>query len=444
LLTLGPYFGNSTFGVPVSFPGLNYSFVPSFFYSDRISPSLVSFDVDLNQSSLTLYFSEVVRVNSFSTSKSMVLSSSAGLYGLSYIVGFGFVDSQVSCSDSIRVVLSWLDVQNISQLPGLLRSQSSSFVKLVSGAIADMNGNLYSSPDAVPASSFVSDFTSPALSRFSVDFDKGILSLFFNKAINASTFVPGHLLAQAGPLSSYPSLPLLGCEFSTAYYIVYLNLNMAIINKLKSLSVFTSREQSYLCTSGPLVADTYGNAMPTIPCNEALDAISYGADVTRPNLTRFDISMNETNTIVTIYINEPFNTSTLEFSGILLTSLQNSSANFVNISVGNVTSYDDSGPITTAQFFLSESDTDRLKLQYICLVQSSCYLSIQNVFFKDLAGNEVTAAVLPVTGFIGDAIPPVLLEFELDMNLGYLVLSFSEPVNSLSLNSTLLELENAP
>ena len=70
-------------------------------------------------------------------------------------------------------------------------------------------------------------------------------------------------------------------------------------------------------------------------------------------------------------------------------------------------------------------------------------ITVEPSVIADMLRNPLTATTLGDPMFVEDEILPVLLSFDLDINNGVLRLTFSESVNSSSINSTQLTLQSS-
>ena len=76
--------------------------------------------------------------------------------------------------------------------------------------------------------------------------------------------------------------------------------------------------------------------------------------------------------------------------------------------------------------------------------ENNTFLSITSLAIRDFAGLNVNSGTSRVTNFTGDDSQPTLQGFNLDVGRGRLVLSFSEAVNTSSLDVTQIFLQSGP
>ena len=104
--------------------------------------------------------------------------------------------------------------------------------------------------------------------------------------------------------------------------------------------------------------------------------------------------------------------------------------------LGNLSEY-----CSYVRFALSAYDWGRVRA-----VKAGAYLALDSSAARDSASNALSSshAALAVATYVKDATAPTLVSYELDLDgAGSLVLNFSEPVDPLSLNVSLLQLRNS-
>ncbi|KAH8048828.1 hypothetical protein JL722_12293 [Aureococcus anophagefferens] len=160
------------------------------YVADETDPVLGSYDVDLQARTMTLHFDEPVRVASFNASclrlQESTLADEGQSYALfdSYAVGDSGADA-VSVLD-LDVEVGDDDYDAINDLSRLAKDIDSLRLVAAPCAAADAAGNpLTEIVDGTPLapSTFAADATAPELLRFSVDMDRGTLTLNFTETV---------------------------------------------------------------------------------------------------------------------------------------------------------------------------------------------------------------------------------------------------------------------
>ena len=132
---------------PVLLPNLIRT---SKFIPDSISPSLTSFTANLNDSLLTLHFSETVNTSSLVIHEITLLPMSSSIMtndSVQLTDTFPFPEGSFTPSEndiSLQIYLGSLDLNRIKQLINLFTSISDSYLSLSYISILDMSGNFIS------------------------------------------------------------------------------------------------------------------------------------------------------------------------------------------------------------------------------------------------------------------------------------------------------------
>ena len=165
-----------------------------------------------------------------------------------------------------------------------------------------------------------------------------------------------------------------------------------------------------------------------ISCNSLLTG-----DTTGPQLLSYSMDMISRNMILTF--DEDIETSSLDVSGITIQAtpgvITNTSLYYRLTSVQSVLV--DVANVITIE--LSNVDFNALQSRLgVATSRSNTFLTMDATTVTDRSARRnmaqpISAAnALPVSTFIADTFPPVLLHFSLDLNAGTMTLTFSEPV----------------
>ena len=266
----------------------------------------------------------------------------------------------------------------------------------------------------------------------------------FSESVRLSTFEPEQLTFQNDPSAPTTTYTLTGGTSTKPFEeIIILQLSVYDLNAIKAAPslLMTSINDTYLSATAQLIEDTTGNAMVPIRSTDGLQACSFAQDADRPYLTAFTLDLNA-NTIA-LRFNETVNASTLIPSAI--TFLDSPFNPTVNYSL-TAESYTTSAltPVVTVQ--LSRGDVTALKLLPLCTnaTGSDCFIVYSSELVVDLLGMSVVerneSDAVQAESIIADTTGPILTAFNIDLDNGTIVLSFSEPVivNASSVNFTRL------
>ena len=193
------------------------------------------------------------------------------------------------------------------------------------------------------------------------------------------------------------------------------------------------------------MADMNGNYITARPSSNALMVANIIEDVTEPQIVSFDLDMN--NGVLTIIFSETVDEDRLNTSRLWLQSEE-----FItNISV--VYQLQDQQSIewnlTIARITLLQSDLNAIKLlEDLAVSNDTVYLRFINTTVFDINNNALSplnnaTQGLAIDVFTPDTTQPELTAFSLDMNEGLLDLTFSEPVQSSSIDFTTITLQSS-
>ncbi|KAL5489594.1 hypothetical protein EMCRGX_G018704 [Ephydatia muelleri] len=426
MLGVTDVFGNPLIPVP--------ALVASGFVADMVAPRLLSFGLDMNLGTLTITFSETVNTSSLSASGITLQSSANTTIG-------PFVLSSTSFSPSpngtvVQVNISAVDLNALKQLTYLALNSSTVFLSLNPGTVLDMSGNpvvAIPASSALPASMYVRDMTRPQLVSFVLDRNVGVLTLTFSETVNATLINVTGLSLQSSSTSNLDSVPLTGGVASNiSSYIITITLLSSDLNLIKShAGLATSVNNTYITSTSLLVSDMFTNPLIPIITANALEAYLVVADRTSPTLKAYDLDMNAGT--ITFFFSESVNASTFDPTQLTLQNAQTATAYTTNY--------------TLTGFLQPVPDINNIKMMVAMTTsQNTTYLSLTSGFIQDQSGNPIvnisTAAGSQVQKYTPDTSCPSLDAFQLDLNVGLLLLTFNEPVNSRVLNVTGITVQN--
>ena len=442
MLGVTDVFGNPLIPVP--------ALVASGFVADMVAPRLLSFGLDMNLGTLTITFSETVNTSSLSASGITLQSSANTTIG-------PFVLSSTSFSPSpngtvVQVNISAVDLNALKQLTYLALNSSTVFLSLNPGTVLDMSGNpvvAIPASSALPASMYVRDMTRPQLVSFVLDRNVGVLTLTFSETVNATSINVTGLSLQSSSTSNLDSVPLTGGVASNiSSYIITITLLSSDLNLIKShAGLATSVNNTYITSTSLLVSDMFTNPLIPIITANALEAYLVVADRTSPTLKAYDLDMNAGT--ITFFFSESVNASTFDPTQLTLQNAQTATAYTMNYTL---TGFSNQSLVSTVAgtiiaFQISTTDINNIKMMVaMATSQNTTYLSLTSGFIQDQSGNPIvnvsTAAGSQVQKYTPDTSCPSLDAFQLDLNVGLLLLTFNEPVNSRVLNVTGITVQN--
>ena len=426
----------------------------STFVTDMTSPQLVSFNLDLSNSSLTVFFDETVNASSLISLELTFFGTNNLTLGPEYTLTEGMTNS--SDGTVLVVRLSRNDLNALKEDLQYYISDTTTFIYPTVSFVRDMSGNFLSQPiEPIAVSIFYPDFISPRVEFASLDMNEGILSLSYDEVVLGSSLKVEEVFIQArvGATANEQRLRLnrtfgSGDETGTTNGVaseISIHLGANDLNELKRLTqIAISLNSTYISLSQFSIVDTNGNKVVSRPYDNPIQIISLVLDVTRPRLLSFDIDMNYG--YLNLTFDETVNVSSLAHTEITLqgTELFTQSTDSIRLSGGTTLSLIDS---TELQLAITAGDVNQIKfLQSLATSATDTFILITNRTIRDMNNNYVwavlTASAIPVTYFIPDTTRPILDRFTLDMNLGIISLWFSETVNASSFYVPFLTLQD--
>ena len=404
---------------------------------DTSGPIVILFDLDLDGNVLALKFSEPVRIDSFTPSE-IVLLSSLDVSAASVQLSEQSVP-QASNPDTVVIHLN-RDAQNLKINTLLATSSLNTFLSFTENMVTDTSGNSVvpiPSSSALMASNYTEDTTRPMLQSFILDLDSNQLVFNFTEPVLVNMINSSALI-----LSNHPEAPTVQI---TEIEIVVLNsnsdtVNVSIVGEALCLikansAIGNDGTDTILSVQGGAFFDTNGNPVTdqTIPGTVVGDESS-------PSVASFLMDMD--NGLIELTFDDAIDVDSQSVSGAVAIQRAPSDANPYILQGGIVTGGVCSMVVT---IHLLQPDLNALKTTpNLAVTSSNTFIVINDTAFRDLIGNYITAVgngqALAASIYIRDTTVPILETFDLDLNVGELILTFDEPVNVSSINITAFSL----
>ena len=447
------------------------------FVEDEVSPSLVSFSVDMNQGLLYLTFDEPVNVSSIDyTSISLYsgrVQSNAELNMSINSTMFNETDTNVTVSNITmeidmgiddfivelpvtnytltggetystngRLVVVNITIDDLNEIKRdeyLFTSNLTSYITIESTAIEDMNRNPVMSiepSNAKLVSKYFDDTTPPVFLGFDLDMNTGLIVLSFPETVDVSTVLFHGLILQRGPNVSQEieRYMLMGGNLTMMEdgVTAHINLTHDDLNEIKRRKIAVSQATAWLTVNESAILDMADQGV----IMDTRMASSYIPDSTDPQLHTFDLDLDTE--ILTLSFTETVDVTRFNITSITLqdTASGNYSLNHYTLTESsslNTSTYH------TLEIVLGLNDLNTIKvLTDLATDENNTFISVESDLVEDVFGNNVESIVvtmaLPVTTYIADNTSVRLSVFDLDMDLRVLTLYFSESVNASSLN----------
>ena len=211
-------------------------------------------------------------------------------------------------------------------------------------------------------------------------------------------------------------------------------LQLQLLNDLA-----TSNTNTYLSLTAIATQDTAGNAVVPVESLSAIQVNTFAADVTPPQLQRFDLDLDAG------FLNLTFNevTDAASFTPTLV-SFSDSNNTVAVVSLTGGTTLSRNG--LRIDVALATEDLNTLKSNSIvATARWNTYMFFGEGAVTDAAGNNITAftAAVRVGILVADNRPPVLIEFNVDIGARVITLVFDEFINASIFSPTNLTLINS-
>ena len=421
-------------------PPLRSTVRASDFTDDSIPPRLLQFNLDLSNETLTLKFSETVRVSTLYMN-SFFLQSTPNETSSTQCVQLTGGISQSFDYHIVEVQLNTPDLNEIKRITDLATSRDNVYLSALLQAVEDMKGNpLVEVPKAMAVSvcDFTPDIVNPDLPAFNFDLNIGQLTLIFDETVNVSSFDVIQITLQNDiSIDTNASYQLSNFSYpsSNDSSIIEVIIDLEDLNEIKRLDMLaTDTSNTYISITSDLVTDMNGNPINTIPDNNALPVFTYIADMTSPELLEFDLDLNSSQLI--LRFDETVESDSLNINSITIQNSPDSAAISIQLSSSSETLSPDG---TTLVVEISESDLNDIKrITTLATDENNTFISIDNNTVADMNNNKIvpvlTTDALQVNNFTADMINPELREFHMNMDRRTLILSFTETVQCNSLN----------
>ena len=409
------------------------------FTEDITSPTLVSFDLDLDSHILWLTFDETVNISSLEAVNIVLVNSDANKnVTSSHPLSTSDVLPRRQDDPVVPVLLSRIDSNEVKRLIDLATNENNTFLLLGSEAISDMNLNLVNNITVpFPVSVYTEDRTKPQLETFEVDMDSRMLFLFFSETVNISSIqVDGITLQDAmRAIGTTVTLePPTGPTGSDSA-IIPIMLSIFDSNYLTSLTnLYNGLNDSYISVTNFTVLDMNGNELVPLPDGETIPASGYNMDVTNATLLNFTVDLD--NWTLTLFFDETVALDTIDY-----TKFHAYSNEIVTLTNGSFNL-----PYThEVILYLTESDVCAIKTaEKLWTVMNDTWLYVEpGAVYDWTMTNPLNEDVIQAAADPIEDLPPNLVNYAVNLTSGVLIFNFDEPVRPLTLIYQKILLQNS-
>ena len=413
-----------TYGLAVKPIQSNDALRAANFTPDGEAPQLMGFTLSLSgRDPIILTFSETVIVDSFMPSLLYLVNSPSND---SFRFNFSNATIVSPNSNIVEVFIPLADKGVLQTLPEIATDVNNTFLTVEEGVFRDSDGENVTAV-TVPADAVIPDDESPQVTTFNLNMDLQTLQLVMSEPVNGNSFRIESFTLQNAAVNPTANYTLT----STSYLINVVNFNLVNIalsnddlNAIKALQICTMESICYLSHDAAAISDVFNQ--PAEELNIGRQVNNLVRDSSRPILISFDL-FDLTLGIITITFNETVQAGSFMPMGITLLPIYDSPRMSHTLQDANLIS--GNGPTVTLR--MSQEDMTAIQLNpFLCASRGSCYISLQNITFTDVQGNRLVPSPegLIAQTFITDSQRPELTNFTLDMNIGVIALTFSEPV----------------
>jgi len=431
--------------------------------ADRVKPEANGFDLDLQAGVLTVRFSEVVNVSSFSLGEARIQDDKTNPTA----VTAPLEGTPITKSDdtTVKLQLTVASTNTLRALASVAKTTASTVLIFTPSFAYDVDGNdmqAKKESDGLVATSLTRDKAPPAALDFTIDMTKGQLAVRYEQPVNGTSLDVRKFTLLADAKGS-ENFTLRGGAVNVGYTnnldtVVTITFSELDLNEIKRLSLCgaTLKEAGcFLRFDAGSVSDSEGNAVPALDSlKPALTASKYTADSGRPSIvTTGFAAFNAGTGEITLKFSETMQRSTIDPAKLVLQNHYSSNLASASLLLLEKFAMKSSRDGTSLTFAISRTKLNLIKANpLLCATPSSCFIKAENGFIADMANNPLVATnATDVTWaaqsfaqkYAYDKTQPVVQSFDLNMNAHTATIYFDETVERLTLNMTALMLHGA-
>ena len=407
--------------------------------ADNQGPMVTSTAVDLNNGMVSFRFNEPV--SQTVDLSQLYITGTAQTSPGGYSLTGSTVTSITEMATLVTIGFSQAALNMIKVDSQVCSSRTDCFIYYTASSFSDVSGNqVVPSSPAVGVSNFTEDATSPELISYTVDLNQGQLILTFSEATNGMVNPFGITLLGTAPGSGSITLDFtVNTTFQMSNTILTFRLDSARLNQLK---VISSMGQVGLAMQSITIYDNNNIPVVAILMTSPLVPSSVIPDTTPPTLLTF-IPGYPAERRMTLVFDEFVSPATWNGNQVTLTLTTVQGAN-------NYTSFTQGSLSTTVSdrivYSFSAGEFSQFSDKYMqAYYEGTVGFLARSGLISDVGGNIMAAITTPLifqntSSTFTDT--PALASFELDMNNGRLLLTFSEDI-IVSAVSGQVQLQNA-
>jgi hypothetical protein len=403
----------------------------------------------MNAGVATLTFDETIKISTFNVKKCSIQSA---VEATPSTLPLPFTGGDVSTSDStvITIQISENDLNSLKLNTATATLANNTYLVLPANALQDMSKNdvePHLDGAAREADVLVPDDTEPKLESFKMNLESRTIDLFFNEAVDNSTFDTTQLqfhgdgdARDSTPLNSFNMSEAQVTFISTYGTHFTVTFTKGNAEKIKQLDLCSEKEDCFLLISPSLVQDMAANSLEAGAPDDLIRATFFTSDATRPSLIEFT-SFNMDDGTIALTFSESMNTSSVNATALSLHSyFDDSRSDTITVTLQGAAKVE-GGNTEKLKIHLLAPDLNNIKAtEELCVSERACYVRFSTYFIDDLNRNPVRAVlstktfsaadgIAEASTVIDDTTPPALLSASYSLKTGKLDLTFNEPVN---------------
>ena len=276
------------------------------FVEDVAPPEIKAFTLDLDANTVSLTFSEAILIDSLDLTKLQFVSSRDGVIirelngGLVHPISF-------AAASSITFTLLQDDLTFLEVTDAIATDISTTYIAALPNLAMDSNGvssNAIALADAINVDDLILDESSPEVIEFSLNLDNSEMELYFNDAVDSSSFDVGAITFQnelfRQPLQWHTFSSLSSNNSLDDGFFVVVWLGEDDLNCVKQIrSLATSEANTYLTVTAMVVDDPFGEDAVAITDGKAIQVSNFTNDETPPVLNSWSFDVDSGQFILT-------------------------------------------------------------------------------------------------------------------------------------------------
>ena len=408
-------------------------------FPDTQGPTVISTAVNLNSGTVSLRFNEPIS-QSVDLSQIYITGTAQTSPG-----GYSLTGSAVLPPTELATLLTIVLSSNVLNMikvdSQVCTGSTNCFLYFTATSFSDVSGNPASpSSPAMAVSNFTEDATAPQLTAYTVDLNQGQLVLTFSEATDGMVNPFG--ISLFGTSSGSGSISFdhsANTTFQMSNTVLVFILDSTRLNQLKIISSMSS-----LALTIDSMAIYDNNNIPVVPISMSspLSPAAVVPDTTPPTLLMF-IPGYPMERRITLVFDEFVNPGTWDGNRITLTLTTVQGSNpYTGFTQGMLPTMLSNRIV----YSFSSSEFSQFSSQYPdAYYEGMISFTAVSGLISDIAGNPLAAVSTPLvfqnmTTSVTDI--PSLTSFQLDMNTGTMLLTFSEEI-TVSAVSNQVQLQNA-